>query len=264
MNLLYRVSLVGLMLLLSVEANAATAVGKVLMAVGQVSAQGGPEIRPLERRSDIFVGDVLTTGKESQVQIRMNDGALIALGAEAVFNVKSYRFNEPGKKDEAVLSLVKGGLRTITGHMEKSGYRMETPAATLGIRGTIFDVYVAADGTVTVILREGGVDVTGSVGGKLKLDIAGLATIIKPGSAPTTPGPIPDDILEYLRSILPVPISGGTWEWDPEGGFIFTLDLDPRDILGDPSTGLPPPFTTGDGLPPIPPDPCLINPSQCG
>lgn len=263
MNTLKRFSVLVMALLFAVEVHAVAAVGKVLMAVGQVTAQSGSDNRALERRSDIFVGDTLTTGKESQVQLRMSDGALITLGADAVFNVKSYRFNEPGQKDEAVLSLVKGGLRTITGHMEKSGYRMETPAATLGIRGTIYDIHIAPDGTVTVILREGGVDVTGQTGKQLKLDLAGLAAIIKPGSDPKN-GEIPPEVLEYLQSILPIPLGAGNWDSDPEGGWNFELDVDPQDILKDPNIGLPTPPTESNGLPPIPLNSCVINPSSCG
>lgn len=230
---------------------AADPVGKVLMTTGSVSAKASGGERALQRKSDVFVGDTVVTGKDSQVQLRMNDGALIALGAGSEFEVKSYRYNEAGKKDEVALALIKGGLRTITGQVDKSGYKMTTPAATLGIRGTIFEVHVAADGTTTVILRDGGVDVTGQVGDKIKLDLANLASIIQKGGAAGKPGPIPDDILKLLQSILPIPPGGGSMEGDGEGGTTFSFDVDPGSILTDPTTGPQPPTADPSGDPPI-------------
>lgn len=253
MNTLHRGLLVILALVCFQGAWAAEGapVGKVLMATGVASAKSTSEERALQRKSDIYAGDVLVTGKNSQVQLRMNDGALIALGAETEFEVKSYRYNEEGKKDEVVLAVIKGGLRTITGQVDKSGYKMTTPAATLGIRGTIFEVHVAADGTTTVILREGGVDVTGQVGDKIKMDLANLASIIQKGGAAGKPGPIPDDVLKILQSILPVPAGGGAVETDGEGGTTFTFDIDPGSIITNPDTGPQPPTANPNGEPPV-------------
>ena len=136
---------------------AAQEAGQVLMVAGQATAKGvDGNARSLERRALVYVGDTLATGKESQAQIRMKDGAMIVLGADAEFLVKAYSYKNAGDaKDSAVLSLVKGGLRTISGQIEKSSYKLQTPVATLGIRGTSFDVHVNPDGSTWVILHEG-------------------------------------------------------------------------------------------------------------
>ncbi len=122
----------------SAQAATANPAGVVLLVSGQASAQVTDEpARALSRRADIYVGDRINTATDSQLQLRMKDGAMIALGANAEFIVKAYSDDAAGdKKDAAVLSLVKGGLRTISGQIDKSAYSMETPTATLGIRGT--------------------------------------------------------------------------------------------------------------------------------
>jgi hypothetical protein len=237
--------------------------GVVLLASGQANAQTGSDaVRTLSRRSDIYVGDRITTGTSSQVQLRMKDGAMIALGANAEFVVKAYSEASKGdKKDEAVLSLVKGGLRTISGKIEKSTFAMNTPTATLGIRGTVFDVYVRPDGSTVVILRDGIVMVVGKVGGQEQLTKPGTAVVINPGKVPTTPAAPPADVLDYLRGILPTLPDNTTWESDGNGGATVNAGTDIINIIND-----TPPEVRGNGSVPGAPSGamgCGPNDWQC-
>jgi len=189
---------------------AAQEAGQVLMAKGQLSVKGDDgKTRELVRRSSVFVGDVLTTGKDAQLQIRMKDGAMIELGANSEFIIKMYSYKKKGDaKDGAVLSLVKGGLRTVSGDIEKSTYKLETPTASMGIRGTSFDVIVCSpltllklckmDGTTYVILRKGTVYVVGEKGSSQILMIPGLATMIEKGNPPTFPDKLPQEVVKEL------------------------------------------------------------------
>lgn len=273
----YSILVVAMLLgLLPLAATAATntAAGLVLLVGGQATAQasGQPE-RTLSRRGEVFVGDRITTANDSQLQLRMKDGAIIALGANAEFVVKAYSDDAAGdKKDQAVLSLVKGGLRTISGQIDKSTYSMETPTATLGIRGTVFDVFVRTDGTTIVILRDGQVMVTGAAGGTQLLTQKGLASIIKPGQAPSQPETPPQDVLDYLRGILPDLPDDVTWENDGNGGITVRAGEDIINIINE-----HPPETRGDGGVPGTPAggqpagcspqdfecSCRVNPKQC-
>jgi hypothetical protein len=238
----------GMLAIVSQASNRAA--GVVLLVSGHANAQvSGEPVRDLSRRSEIYVGDRITTQDASQLQLRMKDGAVVALGANAEFIVKAYADDAAGdKKDEATLSLVKGGLRTISGQIDKSAYTLTTPTATLGIRGTVFDVYVRPDGTTIVILRDGIVVVTGKAGGQQVLTLAGLATIIASGKAPTEPETPPQDVLDYLRGIMPDLPDDVTWQSDGDGGVTFNVGNDIINIIND-----HPPGVTGDGeVPGIP------------
>jgi hypothetical protein len=269
-NRLNRYSVLVTALLLGVLALASQAAsqsaGVVLLVSGTANAQvSGEASRALNRRADIFVGDRITTANESQLQLRMKDGAVIALGANAEFVVKAYSDNAAGDpKDQAVLSLVKGGLRTISGQIDKSAYSMETPTATLGIRGTVFDVYVRADGTTIVILRDGEVVVKGEAGGQQVLNKPGQTSIIQPGSAPDQPETPPQDVLDYLRGIMPDLPDGVTWESDGNGGAIVRVGEDIINIIND----LPPDMTGSGDIPGTPfggaPAGCAPNDFACG
>jgi hypothetical protein len=120
-------------------------VGHVVLGSGQVVARAadGAE-RRLQRRSPIYAGDTIVAGSNAFVQMRFSDGGLVSLRSGSEFRIDDYQFK--GKEDgseKAAFSLLKGGLRTISGRIgktNKANYRMNTPVATIGIRGTHYGV----------------------------------------------------------------------------------------------------------------------------
>jgi hypothetical protein len=128
---------------LSISAWAGTKqVGEVFFARGVVTAgpEGG-EVRFLGKGAPVFEGDVLTTGERSFAVLHVSDGGKITLRPDTVFAIEGY--SEIRKKESAIFRLFKGGLRAVSGFISKrnqrSGYRLKTPTAVLGIRGTEFD-----------------------------------------------------------------------------------------------------------------------------
>ncbi|MFA9460597.1 FecR family protein [Thiohalorhabdus sp. Cl-TMA] len=120
---------------------AAETVGRVITQVGEVVAVGPDgERRPLRRRSEIREGERVVTGEGGRAQVRFKDGALVDIKPDSAFAVKRYRSEEAGdEEDSAVMGLLKGGMRTITGAVgggEGQEYEVETPVASIGVRGT--------------------------------------------------------------------------------------------------------------------------------
>jgi hypothetical protein len=101
--------------------------------------------RILSQLSEVENGDTLTTEKDSFARLKFSDGGEVTLRPNSVFKVDNYAFNEAEPpKDSFLTSMLKGGLRTITGLVGKRGnrdaYRMNTVTATIGIRGTYYAV----------------------------------------------------------------------------------------------------------------------------
>jgi hypothetical protein len=122
-------------------------IGIVLLAVGEVSAQGADGVsRALKRRSEIFEGDTLSVEQGARTQLRFSDGSLLSLPESSQFRVDEYRFNADEPDGErAIYTLLKGGMRTLTGAIGKKdpqSYRVNTPVATIGIRGTAYHAYL--------------------------------------------------------------------------------------------------------------------------
>jgi FecR-like protein len=131
-----------LMLLLALAAPLARAepAGQVMFAVSGVVAvdlQGNR--RALQKNDPVHEGDTLLTN-DGRIQIRFKDGAFVGLQPQTRFVVERYRYTAAGDaEDGVIMSLLKGGLRTISGlvgKQDRTRYSMKTAVATIGIRGT--------------------------------------------------------------------------------------------------------------------------------
>lgn len=118
------------------------AAGRVEFAIGGVSAiAANGESRPLSKGGDINSGDTIKTA-EGRVQVRFTDGGYMSLQPNTEFKIENYSYD--GKQDgseRGFFRLVEGGLRAITGVVGRNNrpaYRVATPVATIGIRGSEF------------------------------------------------------------------------------------------------------------------------------
>ena len=126
-------------------------VGRVLVASGEVTAtREGASTRALSRGDRLYEGDAITTGAGARVQLRLVDEGLVQLAADTEYRIEHYRTR--GEERGAVTELVEGGLRTVTGAIgddDPEDYQLDTPVATIGIRGTHFALHHSGDrGTV--------------------------------------------------------------------------------------------------------------------
>lgn len=126
--------------------------GKFQFVTGDVKILSADGKERSAVKGDSFnAGDTILTGASGTAQIRMNDGGLMAIRANTQLKLDQYIFN--GREDgneRSLLSLIKGGFRTITGligNRNKDNYRITTPSATIGIRGTDHEPVVIPAGT---------------------------------------------------------------------------------------------------------------------
>src|ERR1044071_4890808 len=97
-------------------------------------------VRILSQRSQISSGDTVNTEQDSYAQIRFSDGGQLTLKPNTAVKIENFKFAEDKPADDSFLySLVKGGLRAVTGIVGKRSrdkYELGTATATIGIRGT--------------------------------------------------------------------------------------------------------------------------------
>jgi len=193
-NLHARCWSVVLALLFSLMSTGAQAEGLVTHLSGPVQLQL-PDGKALVARvgSKVSEGETLVTGKGGYARLEMSDGGEMVLRPDTRLLVESYRFDKATPlQDLSVFRLLQGGLRAITGLISKRGnrdaYRLQTVTATIGIRGTQFDVRVCqadcgalADGTY-VAVRFGAI-AESNVHGELVLSV-GQVGYASAGAAP--------------------------------------------------------------------------------
>lgn len=175
-----------LLLTFTSHAFAAASAGRIDFAFGTVTAISADGVtRKIAKGSDIFSGDSITT-TDGRVQIRFTDGAYVALQPNTVFKIDQYLYEgKSDGKEKGSFSLVKGGLRTITGaigKVNKQNYEVRTPTATIGIRGTAYSATQSEDGLI-VTVTQGLVSVSNQ-GGSMTLGAGQSALVRTPSSGP--------------------------------------------------------------------------------
>ena len=122
--------------------------GSVLFSKGDVVAQRGAAVA-LSKGDAVLATDTITTGDASRTQLLMIDGAKIAVRPNSEIRLDEYSYAAASttvveqSQDKSIISLVKGGFRTITGAIgeaDRSNYEVRTPVGVLGIRGTNFAI----------------------------------------------------------------------------------------------------------------------------
>ncbi len=131
------------------------AAGRVQFAFGQVSVQDiSGASNPATKGRELNAGDTIITEK-GRVQLKFADGSLVSLQPQSTFKIDDYNYagNDDGN-ERSFFSLFRGGLRTITGvigHRNHGAYRVNTPVATIGIRGTEYLIKLADTGAVVTV-----------------------------------------------------------------------------------------------------------------
>lgn len=138
-----------ILLLVSSSAFAAELAGIVERMQGNAQVINSSGQKSLSVKAEVFQGDQITTSNDSEMLIRMTDGAVLALRPNTNMTVTEYHFdNKDSSHDNMFVRLLKGGFRTVTGAIGKKNpqkVKFNTPTATIGIRGTDFEVAVVED-----------------------------------------------------------------------------------------------------------------------
>ena len=208
-----------LALMLSMANAAFAAVGVFYDAVGEVKAAVGAA-RPIHvfKNDPLENNTIVTTGDKSYAVLKFEDGQVVALQANSSFHVQDYRYDAKNvEKSNILFSMIKGGLRAITGLIgsrQMSAFKLATPNATIGIRGTEFMLAMmneslygqVASGAVSMTNAAGSVVFTAGQSA-LVASAAALPTVISAAAIPagtfTQLGAIP------VPAATPTTVPGG-------------------------------------------------------
>lgn len=110
-------------------------------------------------------GESVLTGADSLAVLKFEDGHVIALKDDTDFTVRNYRYEAAAPaQNSMLLSLVKGGLRSLTGLLgraNKEAFELRTPTATMGIRGSDWMASLLQNSLYTGV-TQGGISINGS------------------------------------------------------------------------------------------------------
>ena len=155
------------------------AIGVVTFAVGQVSrvpaGQPASKAMPLQKDQALAVGDRLVTGPSSHVHVRFIDGGLVSVRDSSELVITQYSFDPDNPAASKVRFDLQGGVaRSITGkagQAAKDQFRLNTPVAALGVRGTDFAAFANREESLFTV--NSGVVVVAALTGNCSRDALG-------------------------------------------------------------------------------------------
>lgn len=120
--------------------------------------------QPLRMGMEVLSGDSITTDAKGVVQLVFVDDTKIAIGPNArmVLDVKMLRGNRKAKT--FAVEALGGSFRFISGKSRKRAYSIKTPTATMAVRGTVFDMWVASENQSAMVVLHGTVQMCGRNG----------------------------------------------------------------------------------------------------
>lgn len=131
--------------LFSATAASAAGIGTTLFVSGDATLQRQNENTLLQRGVVVEPGDLIITGEDGYVQVRMHDNGFLSLRPNSRLAINDYTYvPATPERNRVQLDLQQGVLRSVTGmagQQNKQGFRLNTPVAAIGIRGTDFTTF---------------------------------------------------------------------------------------------------------------------------
>jgi len=168
----------------------------------------------LERKSEVYPGDIIDTGKSGFVSIEFSSGSVINLqpDTEAVIN----RLNCQPTDDSCVIN-----IKTLRGKVtsnvlsrddQPTDFRISTPYASAAVRGTVFDIEADA-ASLVVGVTEGAVDLLSDASSENRALDLGFGSVVKQGEAPGAAiALLPSPVFKRIPARMAV---GDTINWWP-------------------------------------------------
>jgi hypothetical protein len=151
---------VGILGAFPASAQSGNPVARVAVSVGdarKVGPQGAAEA--LKVGSTVAAGERVRTGPDAMAILVFTDEGRISLRADSELLIRHYEIDPTGAKTRIELELIKGTVRQISGQASRAQperYRLNTPIAVIGVRGTDFLAKTAGD-AVEAFVHEGNI-----------------------------------------------------------------------------------------------------------
>jgi hypothetical protein len=152
-------------------------IGKVVTATGAVTIEHAGAVVVQANVSGqasqtkigdlVYQGDLVQTGADGKVGINFADGTSFNLSSNARMALDEYVYDPKGTSNSTLINLSKGTFTFVAGSIAKTGdMKVDTPVATLGIRGTTPHIEIADDGSVrfSTLIEEGKSKITSKQG----------------------------------------------------------------------------------------------------
>jgi hypothetical protein len=139
-----------------------TAIGKINFILGResdVTIQRANDARwfPAKLKMPVAQGDQIKTAAESRCEVKLNDGSVIRIGENSLFDFEQANLSKAAKQIDASLKRGRFWANVIKLLGGQDKFEVKSPTAVCAIRGTIYRM--EADSTTRVAVYDGEVDI---------------------------------------------------------------------------------------------------------
>src|SRR6202163_3083772 len=121
-------------------ARAQTRVGEAAVVKNEVVRVMASATSQINVGDGVLRDEIVRTGLDSATTLVMPDSTNLSRGPSATFKLDRTVFNDEHTYRDTAIRLTTGAFRFVTGHSEKTAYRITTPLAAIDVRGTTVDV----------------------------------------------------------------------------------------------------------------------------
>lgn len=139
-------------------------IGQAVLVENLVVRKAGIGTRQLTTGDDVYFKDRIHARAQSRGQIELIDRTKLVVGAGAEVVLDEFVYTPSRTARSATMTVLKGALRFISGSSPGAAYNIRSPASTMGIRGTAFDMFVGPGGRTAVMVLNGSVRVCDRAG----------------------------------------------------------------------------------------------------
>lgn len=128
------VALIAAFALVSNGASAQTKIGVAVAVKNQVLGGG----QQLANGGGVHADEIIKTGDSSSAQLLFLDQTSLLVGSKSEVKLDRFVYDPAGGNGKVVMNAGKGVFRFVSGSQNKKSYQINTPVATIGVRGTVF------------------------------------------------------------------------------------------------------------------------------
>lgn len=137
-------------------------VGSVSLVLGRAFSKSvhNDEYTRLATGALLYEGDSLKTESSGHIHVQLRDSGVISIRPNSELQIEVFQFDEANPQASSVkFNLIHGTARSVSGSAAESAkhrFRLNTPIAAIGVRGTDFVVSATSDSLMTLV-NQGGI-----------------------------------------------------------------------------------------------------------
>jgi hypothetical protein len=140
-------------LVLALSASPALAEGKIGVAAAVQNEVFGNS-QPLSNGSGVFVNEHIRTGETGMTQLQFIDETNLSVGPKSEVVLDRFVYDPNRGRGNVVVQTGRGVFRFVSGSQDPTSYQIKTPVATIGVRGTVFEL-INGSGFSAIVQVEG-------------------------------------------------------------------------------------------------------------